>query len=181
MFFSRPVLFFLLACWALSPPTDALAQADDNYDPSWYNPDSPYIQIAVTDDGVYRLEAGALTDALPDGTVLSDISPETIRLIENGQEIPLQLDGTADGSLEENDTITFVGHRNRGTDELWAYNGDSTAQSSPYHSLYADTTFYWMTWGGASGKRYQAPSSTASSGSPPGSETGVSSVVTDSR
>lgn len=154
---------FVLVCWLLFGPLRVQAQFDEEYDPSWYDPDAPYVQIDVTADGVYRVEASALTDALPDGTTLADISPETIRLLENGQEIPIQLDGADDGRLDGTDTITFVGHRNRGDDELWAYDGDRSAQNSTYHSLYSDTTTYWMTWGGDGGLRYAKQSSPSAS------------------
>ena len=137
------------------------AQSDD-YDASWYDADAPHLQIAVTADGVYRVDAASLRDALPAGASLSDIPPSTIRLLENGQEIPIQVQGTSDGRLDPEDTITFVGQRNRGDDELWAYNYDESAQSSDYYSLYADTTFYWMTWGGEKGLRYQPQSQTGS-------------------
>ncbi|MFB6271838.1 MAG: C25 family cysteine peptidase [Salinibacter sp.] len=139
----------------------AAAQSSGDYDASWYDPDAPHLKINVTRDGVYRVSADALRNALPDGTSLADISPETIRLIENGNEIPIQVDGTEDGSLDPSDTITFVGRRNRGTDEVWAYNGNASAQSSTYRSLYSDTTHYWMTWGGENGLRYQRTSATS--------------------
>jgi hypothetical protein len=137
----------------------AHAQTDD-YDASWYDASAPYVQIQVAADGVYRVDAAALRPALPDGTTLADIPPETIRLLDKGREVPIQLSGTGDGRLDDGDTITFVGQRNRGTDELWAYNGDASAQSSSYYSLYSDTTTYWMTWGNGAGLRYQEETST---------------------
>jgi len=152
---------FVLALGLLLGIGEARAQADD-YDASWYDADAPHLQIAVTADGVYRVDAASLRDALPAGTSLSDIPPSTIRLLENGREIPIQLQGTSDGRLDPDDTITFVGHRNRGDDELWAYDYDESAQSSDNYSLYADTTFYWMTWGGEDGLRYQRQSQTGS-------------------
>jgi len=155
----RRFAFVLLAAGLPFGIGEARAQSDD-YDASWYDADAPHVQIAVTADGVYRVDAASLRDALPDGTSLSDISPSTIRLLENGREIPIQLQGTSDGRLDPDDTITFVGHRNRGEDELWAYNYVESAQSSTYHSLYADTTFYWMTWGGDEGLRYDLQSET---------------------
>ena len=161
----RSPLVALLLGWLLLLPAAATAQSSGTYDTSWYDPDAPHLQIAVTSDGVYRVEASALKSALPDGTSLSQIPPETIRLIENGREIPIQMTGTSDGTLDETDTIAFVGRRNRGTDELWAYNFDTSAQSSTYHSLYSDTTYYWMTWGGANGLRY-SQTSTGSTATP---------------
>ena len=135
----------------------AHAQVIPDYDPSWYDGDAPHVRIAVVEDGVYRVEAQDLTGALPEGTSLASIAPETLRLIENGTEVPLHLTGTGDGQLDPSDALTFVGARNRGTNELWAYDGDAAAQSSPTRSLYTDTTYYWLTWGGAAGRRYDTP------------------------
>ena len=159
----RTLLYWAGICGAmLFVPGSALGQTGGDFDLSWYDPEAPHLQLSVTTDGVYRVPASALTEALPDGTTLADIAPETIRLLENGTEVPIQVEGAADGTLDPSDTITFVGHRNRGTDELWAYNGDAAAQSSTYRSLYSDTTHYWMTWGGEDGRRY-APSSSGPS------------------
>lgn len=150
-------LAVLLGLTVLAPPR-GWGQSGASYDASWYDPDAPHLRIAVTSDGVYRVAAEALRNALPAGTQLSDIPPETVRLIENGQEIPIHVEGTGDGTLDPSDTITFVGQRNRGGDELWAYNGNPSAQSSTYRSLYSDTTHYWMTWGGEAGRRYERDS-----------------------
>ena len=159
---SHRAFWIALACGLMLLGTlPASAQPGDGYDASWYAPDAPHLKINVTSDGVYRVTADALQDALPSGTALADIPPETIRLIENGEEIPIQVEGTEDGSLDPSDTITFVGRRNRGTDEIWAYNYDASAQSSTYRSLYSDTTHYWMTWGGASGLRYESASASS--------------------
>ena len=162
--YSHRAFWIALACGlTLLGALPASAQPGDGYDASWYAPDGPHLKINVTSDGVYRVTADALQDALPDGTALSDISLETLRLLENGEEIPIQVEGAADGSLDPSDTITFVGHRNRGTDEVWAYNGDASAQSSTYRSLYSDTTHYWMTWGGEDGRRYESTSASSTS------------------
>ncbi|WP_158666503.1 C25 family cysteine peptidase [Salinibacter altiplanensis] len=143
-------------------PVSAVGQAGDDFDSGWYDPEAPHLQISVATDGVYRVSAGALAGALPDGTTLADISPETIRLLENGMEVPVHVEGAADGALDPSDTVTFVGHRNRGDDERWAYDGDASAQSSAHRSLYSDTTHYWMTWGGNGGRRYAQVSPSAS-------------------
>ena len=138
----------------LLAPASAVGQVGNDFDPAWYDPGAPHVQLSVTTDGVYRVSAEALAAALPEGTTLADIPPETIRLLENGDEIPIHVEGAGDGALDPSDTITFVGHRNRGTDERWAYDGDASAQSSTHRSLYSDTTHYWMTWGGEAGRRY---------------------------
>lgn len=145
----------LLSGLACLTPVLGWAQVGGNYDASWYDSEAPYVRIGVTEDGVYRVGAEAVSSALPEGTDLLGIDPATIRLIENGTEIPIEVTGAQDGTLDAEDAITFVGRRNRGTDEVWAYNGNADAQSSAYRSLYSDTTYYWMTWGADPGRRYQ--------------------------
>lgn len=147
-FLARPIralfvgMVCLMACWS-----DA-AVAQDTYDASWYNPNASYLKIAVVEDGVYRVDRSELEDAgLP-----ASANASTFRLFENGREIPVDY-------RSSDDALIFVGQRNRGTDEQWAYNYNDEWQSSTYHSLYSDTTFYWLTWGGDAGQRYQDGSS----------------------
>jgi hypothetical protein len=149
------ILGLLLVLAAVLLPRPAAAQLED-YDPSWYDPDAPHLRIAVVEDGVYAVGLDRLESAgLP-----ASVDRSTLRLIENGREVPIEV---------RDDSVYFVGQRNRGTDELWAYAGRTradrrAAQSSPYRSLYSDTTYYWMTWGGAEGRRYRpaaGPESTA--------------------
>ncbi len=145
-FFQRLCALLVATCILLSGPAASVAQ--DAYDPSWYAPDAPHVKIAVVEDGVYRVPQSALNTA----GVPADVNPSTFRLVENGREVPL--DYRAD-----EDALIFVGQRNRGTDEVWAYNYNPTWQSSTNRSLYSDTTFYWLTWGGDAGQRYRDGSS----------------------
>ena len=119
------------------------APAQPAYDASWYDAAAPHVKIAVVEDGVYRVPSSQLQAA----GVPASADPATFRLLENGREVPIDVD---------NGDVVFVGQRNRGADERWAYDGDASAQSSTYYSLFSDTTFYWLTWGGAAGLRYQA-------------------------
>jgi len=112
----------------------------------WYDPNAGYVRIAVAEDGVYAVSRGQLEAA----GVPASADASTFRVFERGEEIPLQLRG--------DDSIVFVGQRNRGTDEVYAYDGRADFQSSDDRSLYTDTTYYWMTWGGATGLRYSNPS-----------------------
>ncbi len=128
----------------------ATAQTLD-FDPTWYAPDRPYLKLAVVEDGVYALDGAQLQAA---GAPLAAISPRTLRLFENGQEIPIWSTGDGATSLQTAHRVSFVGRRNRGTDEAWAYQDDPSLQSSTFYSLYTDTTFYWLTWGGDPGLRY---------------------------
>lgn len=128
-----------------------------DYDTSWYEPGMPYIQIDVAEDGVYQITGSDIAEALPDGQTLDSIDPSTIQLFEHGTEVPIDL--SAEETLTDDDALTFVGLRNRGDDELWAYNDNANWQSSDHRSLYTDTTTYWLTWGQTTeGMRYEASS-----------------------
>ncbi len=129
------------------------AQAQDVFDSAWYNPDAPYIKIAVDSDGVYRVTG---TDLAAAGFPVNTVDPTSLQLFENGSEVPLRLqaDFTTFGAT---DWLAFVGKRNTGAGEAWAYNYDSAIMPSQYNSLFTDTTFYWLTWGApVTGLRYAA-------------------------
>ncbi len=147
-----PVLLAVCACLTALAPAQA-QQAD--YDPSWYQPSRPYVKVAVTEDGVYSFSGEDLALL---GVSTSGIAPSTLQLFENGREIPIWYTGQA-GGLDNEARIYFVGRRNRGTDESWAYSDRPDWQSSTYFSLFTDTTFYWLTWGGAPGLRYRSATS----------------------
>ncbi len=127
------------------------ARAQTAYDASWYDPDRPHVKIAVTEDGIYRVTGADLQAA---GVALERVRAEELRVIENGREIPIHVSGA--GPFGAGDAFTFVGRRNRGTGERWAYeDNDASLQSSTFRSLFTDTTTYWLTWGGPPGRRYE--------------------------
>ena len=147
-------LLALLCCVGLLATPDVRAQ-QAGFDASWYDSNQPYVKIAVAEDGVYQVTGADLAAA---GAPIGSLQPGTLRLFENGREIPIRYTGAATTSMSAADAFTFVGQRNRGTDEVWAYNGNTDWQSSTYFSLYTDTTHYWLTWGGEAGLRYETPS-----------------------
>jgi len=150
----RYIVFLLLGL-----ATPSTAQAQETYAPSWYNSSAPYIKIAVVEDGVYRIGGNEIESALSSETSLQNLDPQTVQLFENGREVPIHfISEDGDETFDPDDAFIFVGQRNRGTDEVWAYNNDPSTQSSTFRSLYSDTTTYWMTWGQAEGIRYQSPS-----------------------
>ena len=126
------------------------AQDIDTYDPSWYNSDQTYVKVGVAKDGIYRF-TGSELEAL--GVPTSTIDPATLQLLYKGTEVPIYYVGNTSRITPEA-AIFFVGQRNTGKDENWAYNFNPEWQSSTYYSLYSDTTYYWLTWGNRAGRRY---------------------------
>lgn len=152
-FFSRsglPILFgfaFILLCG-----TSAVRGQSTPFNPGWFSAGESFVRLAVSEDGMYRVTGAQLEQA---GLSLNEVNPNSLRLLENGQEIPLWIDGGAQATVQANDAFVFAGRRNNGADELWVYDQDPGLQGSTYHSLFSDTTWYWLTWGGADGLRYQ--------------------------
>ena len=140
------LLSFLLVC--LLPRG---VQSQDIYDDTWYTDAAAFVKIAVTQDGVYRVTGAELAGA---GLALSSVDPSTIALLKNGEPVPVWIEGGTGASLQADDALVFVGEQNRGDEELWAFENVTSRQGSDYFSLYSDTTWYWMRWGGEAGLRY---------------------------
>lgn len=135
---------------ALSVAFAPKSSAQIAYDASWYDGSLTNVKIAVVQDGVYKVTGADLEAA---GVNLATVSPASLRLFENGSEIPLDYAGGAQ-SFSATDFFRFVGRRNTGSDEAWAYDNVPERQTSDHFSLYTDTTHYWLRFGGEDGLRY---------------------------
>ncbi len=143
-------LFYLAGLGILLFSVGPASGQADSFDPKWILTGETFVKIAVLEDGMYRVTGSELASA---GAPINDIAPSTLRLLENGKDVPIWIEGGGTTSFQPEDAMIFAGRRNRGEDELWAYN-DASLQSSTYFSLYSDTTWYWLTWGGNEGLRY---------------------------
>jgi len=120
-----------------------------------------WYRISVVSDGIYRLDANALSAA---GVNLAQIDPRTIKIYGNGgREVPedlnsprpidlvqnaIQVLGESDGRFDVGDQVIFYGKGVRG----WEYKpGEKTFSHYIHH--YVDTNYYWLTYGGAQGLR----------------------------
>lgn len=144
----------LTALFALFAVIAGGASAQDTFDPSWYVPSQPYIKLGTTTDQIYSVSVDELANR---GLPTSTLDPQTLQLFRNGVEVPLMLATSVEGQLSAGDLVAFVGTRNDGEDEDYLYNENESLRSSRYHSLFTDTTYFWLTWGASSGLRYEAP------------------------
>jgi len=120
-----------------------------------------WIKVGITGDGIYRVD---YNDFPSFGVDPASIDPRTIRVHGNGGgmlpqeagkhlyddlvENPIWVSGQADGSFDNGDFILFYGH---GPHD-WKYNESMDLWTHQYN-VYSDTTFYYLTFGGASGMR----------------------------
>lgn len=150
------VRFLLLGLFGLTFCSEAARAQQGSFDPSWYDPDRVYVKIATTEDDLYQVTGEALAAVLAQrGLSLSAVDPTSLLLLENGHPVPFWFTGTDPDAVRPGDALVFRGRRNRGDDEAWAYLNNPSLQSSTFYSLYSDTTFYWLTWGGMPGPRYE--------------------------
>ena len=130
---------------ASNPTTEPLLWSDSTG--VWLPQNGKAIKLTISNDGVYRL---TYTDLTAMTSELSQVDPNTFRLFNKGNELPLHIKTGSTGLFEY---LEFVGVRN--------YNGDAyrhvpvgEEEYTEYLNRYTDTSYYWLTWGGAQGKRY---------------------------
>lgn len=90
---------------------------------------TPTLKIGVTEDGLYELTYGDLTGA---GLDLSGVDPRTIKLSNQGSEIPIYVRGEGDGVFTT-DSILFYG--------------------TAITDVYTIKNVYWLTVGESNGQR----------------------------
>lgn len=132
---------------------------------SWYNPSNPYLKIYTTKDGVYRITGAALASS---GLNLSGVNPRTFKLYFKGREVPIRIIGEDDNQLDPTDIIEFIGYVNRGEPEpiLNPSSGLQTGTVTEYLNVHSDTCVFWLTWGGAFGKRMAEENASPSNTTP---------------
>ncbi|MEI7812397.1 MAG: C25 family cysteine peptidase [Ignavibacteria bacterium] len=119
-------------------------QSDD----SWIDYSKNYLKTGTAQDGIYRITYNDLSGM---GISPETIDPNSFQIWNRGTQIPIFVSGNINSPFTLNDYIEFVGQRNMG--------GKHREVSAPgnayneYLGRYTDTTIYWLTWGGAAGKR----------------------------
>jgi len=90
----------------------------------------PWYKIGVNADGLYTITCAQLEGA---GIDVSALDPRTLKIYQAGTELAIDVAGQADGRCDAGDFIEFYGQAAR--------------------TKYTDTNIYWLTLGGAAGKR----------------------------
>ncbi|MCX7652381.1 MAG: C25 family cysteine peptidase [Bacteroidia bacterium] len=121
------------------------------YGNEWIQAGASYRKLVVWRDGVYRVTASQLGIS---------VSSNSLRLFWRGQEVPIYVMDGGDGVFSGTDYIEFVGQRNDGEPDSVAFRHPQLLQrlpgshGNPMMSLnHNDTSAYFLTWGGANGRR----------------------------
>ena len=98
-------------------------------------------KIVVRNDGVYSLDTAFLS-ANTDWNIAS-VDPRNLRLFNLGNEVPVQVAGESDGTLDPGDALTFYGQPYVGENDAGVWqSGDFT-----------DENVYWLLVGAVNGLR----------------------------
>jgi len=104
---------------------------------NWYNPEYQYYKLFISKDDIYHL---SYDDLLSCSIPLNTFDPRTIKIYYQGQEVAIRVAGEEDGIFDSFDFLEFYGQRKYGDDS--------------YYDDYTNTNVYWLTLGGANGKRF---------------------------
>lgn len=126
-------VFVLLACRLLPA---------QSYGNEWIRYDKPYWRFNVAVEGIYRIDSTALAGA---GFPVSLVDPRDIQIFARGEQIPIYIEGEADGEFNASDFIELHALKNDAwmDAELWE---NPAHQHNPYYSLINDTLRYYITW-----------------------------------
>ena len=129
-----------------------------------------WYKVGVHKNGVYKIDYNFLQKI---GIDLQELDPKTIKIYGNGGRIlseknsdpkfddlienAIYVDGENDGKFDQNDYILFYG---KGTNQ-WEFNPNNTndLKYNFIKNYYADTTYYFITFGNDLGKRVQTRNS----------------------
>ena len=96
---------------------------------SW-TPPQPGYKMLVKETGMYFLTRAMLAGA---GLPVDSLDPRTLRVYNAGQELAILVNGEGDGHFDEGDGVLIYGQG--------------------INNRYTDTDVYWLTYGGAAGRR----------------------------
>ncbi len=126
-----------------------------------------WYKMGITKTGIYRI---GYDDLLAMGWNPWEINPDNIKIYGNYtgmlpeannksrpddlRENAIALEGTGDGSFDEDDAILFFAR----APVIWQYN-PFTGRYDHYNNIYTDTTWYFITVSAGAGKRIQTENS----------------------
>lgn len=129
--------------------------------PNTIKMDGTWYRFLAPTEGIYKISRGELASL---GIDAATVDPRTIKIFNNGgyalnenvqstipyglAENAIYIKGEDDGTFDANDYILFYG---RGTD-FWEFQ-ESSAEVKRYHHAFSKKNYYWISFGGETGKR----------------------------
>jgi hypothetical protein len=108
----------------------------------WINYSQNYYKFPILSKGMYKISYSILQNA---GIPISSLNPNQLQIFGKGKELPIYIEGDADGVFNTNDFIEFYAEGNDGWFDSLAYDLPQHI-GNPYYSLFNDTAYYFLTW-----------------------------------
>lgn len=124
--------------------------AQNSFGNEWMVKTQSYWRLKVGSTGIQRLNRTQLQLA---GVPLNS-NPVNWQLWWRGVQVPMYIAGEADGTFDMQDYVEFFGQINDGALDSLLY-ANKSHQAHPFHSLFADTSVYFLTIANQPGLRYQ--------------------------
>ncbi|MEB2330020.1 MAG: C25 family cysteine peptidase [Ignavibacteriaceae bacterium] len=118
---------------------------------SWVEPGETYLKFYTVSDGIHRID---YNDFLNSGVNPSTINPKTLKVIYRGNEVPVYVAGESNEVFEPGEFLDVYCTRNYGGVENYYNLAVIQYTKDEYYNLYSDTNVYWISWGGANGRRF---------------------------
>jgi hypothetical protein len=133
----RTVLPIVLALHAIAASAQWLGYGNE-----WIDYNRQYWKFEVFADGVYRIDSAALAQS---GFPIGAVDPRHLMLFGKEQQVPIYVQGEADGVFNAGDFIEFRAEKADGFCDRRQYPYPA-AMANPYYSLWNDTVRYFLTW-----------------------------------
>lgn len=137
----RPLVFLFITIITFN----SFAQKQ-SYGVEWIKEQNFYLKFGIANDGIYRIDGKTLKN---NGINIAQIPARNFQLFYRGQQIPTRK-STPSSFLTEQDYIEFYAKKRTGhPDSLLYYPANSMPH--PYYSMFADTSYYYLTFGETEG------------------------------
>ena len=133
------------------------ASAQTTYKNEWIDHEKTYYKIKLNDDGLYRISSSVLTEA---GITANGSS---LKMYHKGKEIPIYV--STDGEMSGSNYLEFYGQENDGELDSLLYTPG--AQTTPFTSLFTDTSAYYLTIDATATNKRFTPTTNDITGAPP--------------
>ncbi|MBN1592014.1 MAG: hypothetical protein JW941_02050, partial [Candidatus Coatesbacteria bacterium] len=121
----------------------SVRRRDGSGEDFWYNPETTYLKIITSEDGLYKVDYDFLSQH---GVDPSAINTTNLKLLYKGEMVPILLFDGQDSSFDAGDYFLFLGGRKRSEQIGWRLDE------------YTDDSVWWLCWDEGEGLRYQAAS-----------------------
>ncbi len=129
----------LLSLFTILTATSLWAQPYGN---EWIDHSRPYWSFKIATNGLARIDSAALANA---GFPVASTDPRDIMIFNREQQVPIHVQGEADGVFNTGDFIEFHARKNDAWLDQRLYSLPQHV-ANPYYSLFNDTIRYYITF-----------------------------------